>query len=69
MQDEHVEELNLNEEHLVVIQVYFSNAFRAYDLADHYRKGPYMSGGLHVITCAYRSYYSGQNTVAARSQT
>lgn len=39
LQDEHVEELNINDEpDIVVIQVYITNAFRAYDLADHYCK-------------------------------
>lgn len=53
LQDEHVEELNINDEpDLVVIQVYITNAFRAYDLADHYRrKGSYVClGGLHVTS-------------------
>lgn len=51
LQDEHVEELNLDDEpHLVVIQVYITNAFRAYAIADRYRlKGAYVClGGLHV---------------------
>ncbi|MCU7548564.1 B12-binding domain-containing radical SAM protein [Chitinophagaceae bacterium LB-8] len=51
LQDEHVEVLNLDDEpQLVVIQVYITNAFRAYALADHYRnKGAYVClGGLHV---------------------
>jgi len=51
LQDEHVEELNTNDEpDLVVIQVYITNAFRSYELADHYRrKGSYVClGGLHV---------------------
>lgn len=39
IQDEHVEEIDLNDEpDLVVIQVYITNAYRAYNLADHYRK-------------------------------
>ena len=39
LQDEHVEELNTNDDpDLVIIQVYITNAFRAYALADHYRK-------------------------------
>jgi radical SAM superfamily enzyme YgiQ (UPF0313 family) len=48
-----VEELNINDEpDLVVIQVYITNAFRAYQLADHYRsKGAYVClGGLHVTS-------------------
>ncbi|TMI72488.1 MAG: B12-binding domain-containing radical SAM protein [Bacteroidetes bacterium] len=51
LQDEHVEELNTHDSpDLVVIQVYITNAFRAYALADHYRKkGAYVCmGGLHV---------------------
>src|SRR6185369_8021791 len=53
LQDEHVEELNIDDEpQLVVIQVYITNAFRAYKLADHYRKkGAYVClGGLHVTS-------------------
>lgn len=51
LQDEHVEELDITDRpHLVVIQVYITNAFRAYRLADHYRnKGTYVClGGLHI---------------------
>ncbi|MGA1134303.1 MAG: B12-binding domain-containing radical SAM protein [Prochlorotrichaceae cyanobacterium] len=51
LQDEHVEVLNLNDEpDLVVIQVYITSAYRAYELADHYRaKGAYVVlGGLQV---------------------
>src|SRR4030095_7901909 len=51
LQDEHVEELNTDDEpDLVIIQVYITNAFRAYALAKHYRqKGAYVClGGLHV---------------------
>ncbi|MBS1602026.1 MAG: B12-binding domain-containing radical SAM protein [Bacteroidetes bacterium] len=51
LQDEHVEELNLEDEpDLVIIQVYITNAFRAYDIADHYLlRGAYVClGGLHV---------------------
>jgi len=53
LQDEHVEELKLDDEpDLVIIQVYITNAFRAYALADHYRKqGSYVClGGLHVTS-------------------
>lgn len=53
LQDEHVETLNLNDEpDLVVIQVYITSAFRAYQIADHYRaKGAYVClGGLHVTS-------------------
>ena len=51
--DEHVETLNFNDApHLVVIQVYITNAHRAYRIADHYRsKGSFVClGGLHVTS-------------------
>jgi radical SAM superfamily enzyme YgiQ (UPF0313 family) len=53
LQDEHVEKLDLNDDpDLVVIQVYITSAYRAYQLADHYRsKGAYIAlGGLHVTS-------------------
>ncbi len=53
LQDQHVEQLNLNDEpDLVIIQVYITNAFRAYKIADHYRaNGSYvLLGGLHVTS-------------------
>src|SRR5215207_1483275 len=53
IQDEHVEQLNLDDEpDLVVIQVYITSARRAYQLADHYRaRGTYVVlGGLHVTS-------------------
>jgi radical SAM superfamily enzyme YgiQ (UPF0313 family) len=53
LQDEHVEELNTHDEpDVVVIQVYITNAYRAYALADHYRrKRCYVClGGLHVTS-------------------
>jgi radical SAM superfamily enzyme YgiQ (UPF0313 family) len=53
LQDEHVEELDIHDSpELVIIQVYITNAFRAYALADHYRsKGAYVClGGLHVTS-------------------
>ncbi|MCE7988471.1 MAG: radical SAM protein [Caldilinea sp. CFX5] len=53
LQDEHVETLKLDDEpDLVVIQVYITSAFRAYALADHYRrKGAHVClGGLHVTS-------------------
>ncbi|HEX6802047.1 MAG TPA: radical SAM protein [Terriglobales bacterium] len=49
--DEHVEPLTLNDApDLVVIQVYITNAYRAYKIADHYReRGAFVClGGLHV---------------------
>jgi radical SAM superfamily enzyme YgiQ (UPF0313 family) len=51
--DEHVETLHLDDEpDLVVIQVYITNAYRSYEIADHYRaKGAYVClGGLHVTS-------------------
>jgi radical SAM superfamily enzyme YgiQ (UPF0313 family) len=51
IQDEHVERLDLDDHpDLVVIQVYITSAYRAYELADHYRRrGAYVAlGGLHV---------------------
>src|SRR6202162_6015188 len=49
--DEHVETLTLDDApELVVIQVYITNAYRAYKIADHYRsRGAFVClGGLHV---------------------
>src|ERR1700759_2544246 len=49
--DEHVETLSLDDcPDLVVVQVYITNAHRAYRIADHYRsRGAYVClGGLHV---------------------
>jgi len=51
IQDEHVQPLDLDDHpDLVVIQVYITSAYRAYELADHYRqRGAYVAlGGLHV---------------------
>lgn len=51
--DNHVEALRTDDEpDLVVIQVYITNAWRAYALADHYRaKGCHVAlGGLHVTS-------------------
>ncbi len=53
LQDEHVEKLELNDQpDLVIIQVYITNAYRAYRIADHYRaRGAYVVlGGLHVTS-------------------
>jgi len=53
LQDEHVQTLMLDDEpELVLIQVYITNAYRAYKIADHYRqKGAYVVlGGLHVTS-------------------
>jgi radical SAM superfamily enzyme YgiQ (UPF0313 family) len=51
--DEHVEALRLDDApELVVIQVYITNAYRAYRIADHYRaRGSFVClGGLHVTS-------------------
>src|SRR6476661_1500675 len=53
LQDEHVEVLDLTDSpDLVVIQVYITSAYRAYQIAEHYRrKGAYIAlGGLHVTS-------------------
>lgn len=53
LQDQHVEELNLNDSpDLVIIQVYITNAYRAYEIVTHYRnQGAYVIlGGLHVTS-------------------
>jgi radical SAM superfamily enzyme YgiQ (UPF0313 family) len=53
LQDQHVESLKLDDEpDLVIIQVYITNAYRAYKIADHYKnKGAYVClGGLHVTS-------------------
>lgn len=44
IQDEHIEPIDLEDEpDLVVIQVYITSAYRAYELADYYRrKGIYV---------------------------
>jgi radical SAM superfamily enzyme YgiQ (UPF0313 family) len=51
LQDQHVEFVNLDDSpDLVIIQVYITNAYRSYSIADHYRlKGCFVIlGGLHV---------------------
>jgi radical SAM superfamily enzyme YgiQ (UPF0313 family) len=51
--DQHVEAVELNDQpDLVVIQVYITNAYRAYAFADHYKnQGSYVIlGGLHVTS-------------------
>ncbi|MFC5865111.1 B12-binding domain-containing radical SAM protein [Acidicapsa dinghuensis] len=56
--DEHVEPLTLNDApHLVVIQVYITNAYRAYRIADHYRAiGAFVClGGLHVTSLPHEA--------------
>ncbi len=51
--DQHVQTLTLDDQpDIVAIQVYITNAYRAYKIADHYRqKGVYIIlGGLHVTS-------------------
>ena len=51
--DEHVEKLSLEDTpDLVALEVYVTSAYRAYEIADHYRKrGVYVVlGGLHVTS-------------------
>jgi radical SAM superfamily enzyme YgiQ (UPF0313 family) len=58
LQDQHVEVVNLNDEpDLVIIQVYITNAYRAYAMADHYRaKGIFVIlGGLHVTSLPHEA--------------
>ncbi len=53
IEDEHVEVLDLDDApDLVVIQVYITSAYRAYRIADHYRRrGVHVAlGGLHVTS-------------------
>ena len=53
LQDQHVEELDLDDTpDLVCIQVYITNAYRAYKIADSYRRrGVWVVlGGLHVTS-------------------
>lgn len=58
LQDQHVETLNLDDNpDLVVIQVYITNAYRAYSIAQHYKKkGAYVIlGGLHVTSLPHEA--------------
>jgi radical SAM superfamily enzyme YgiQ (UPF0313 family) len=51
--DQHVEKLKLDDQpDLVLIEVYITNAYRSYKIADHYRKiGAYvLLGGIHVTS-------------------
>jgi radical SAM superfamily enzyme YgiQ (UPF0313 family) len=53
IRDEHVEAVDLDDRpDLVVIQVYITSAYRAYRIADHYRRrGAHVAlGGLHVTS-------------------
>ena len=66
LQDEHVEELILTDTpDLVVIQVYITNAFRAYKIAENYRKrGIYVIlGGLHVTSLPEEAALHGDTIV------
>ena len=56
--DEHVESLETNDNpDLVLIQIYITNAYRAYRIADAYRaKGAYVVlGGLHVTSLPHEA--------------
>lgn len=58
LQDQHIEELNFNDNpDLIVIQVYITNAYRAYKIADQYRhQGAYVIlGGIHVTSMPYEA--------------
>jgi radical SAM superfamily enzyme YgiQ (UPF0313 family) len=56
--DEHVQAISIDDTpDLVVIQVYITNAYRAYALADHYRKhgSHVILGGLHVTSMPHEA--------------
>ncbi|BCO17980.1 B12-binding domain-containing radical SAM protein [Alteromonas sp. KC3] len=56
--DQHVEDLYIDDDpDLVIIQVYITNAYRAYKLAEHYRaKGSFVAlGGLHVTSLPHEA--------------
>ena len=58
IQDEHVEKIDLNDRpDVAAIQVYITNARRAYEIADHYRRqGVYVVlGGLHVTALPFEA--------------
>ncbi|WP_066629037.1 B12-binding domain-containing radical SAM protein [Labilibacter marinus] len=58
LQDQHVEKLNLDDlPDLVIIQVYITNAYRAYNIAQQYKnKGVYVAlGGLHVSSLPHEA--------------
>lgn len=58
LQDQHVEPLNLHDNpDLVIIQVYITNAYRAYQIADQYKaRGAYvLLGGLHVTSLPHEA--------------
>jgi radical SAM superfamily enzyme YgiQ (UPF0313 family) len=52
--DEHVEKVSFDDSpDLIVLEVYTTSAYRAYEIADHYRaRGSYVAlGGIHVTAC------------------
>jgi hypothetical protein len=52
IQDEHVEELDLSDgPDLVVIQVYITSAYRAYEIADHDRHGTGLASRRNRTGC------------------
>lgn len=56
--DQHVQDLNLNDSpDIVVIQVYITNAYRAYKIADEYRQRGVIVilGGLHVTSLPHEA--------------
>jgi radical SAM superfamily enzyme YgiQ (UPF0313 family) len=58
LQDQHVEKLDTTDDpDLVIIQVYITNAYRSYAIADSYRaKGAYVIlGGLHVTSLPHEA--------------
>ena len=53
--DQHVQKLDVNDSpDVVAIEVYITNAYRAYRIADHYRSNGVfvILGGLHVTSCS-----------------
>ena len=66
IQDQHVEKLTLDDTpDLVCIQVYITNAYRAYKIADSYRqRGVYVAmGGLHVTSLPDEAEQHAENVV------
>jgi radical SAM superfamily enzyme YgiQ (UPF0313 family) len=64
LQDQHVEELKLDDcPVLVMIEVYITNAYRAYAIADMYRaRGSYVIlGGLHVTSLPEEAMLHGDS--------
>ena len=58
LQDQHVERLDTDDDpDLVIIQVYITNAYRAYAIADQYRKrrAYVLLGGLHVTSLPHEA--------------